>query len=55
MTPIYIQTNLGGLAQVPAFGVMELHFVPEPATMCLLGGGIAALGMAGRRSTRSRS
>lgn len=48
VTPIFIRTNLGGFAVVPAFGFLTLHFVPEPGTLVLLGGGIAALLARGR-------
>ncbi len=43
VTPIFIQTNLGSLPSVPAFGLLSLHFVPEPGTLLLLGAGLAGL------------
>jgi hypothetical protein len=43
VTPIFIRTNLGASAVVPAFGFLTLHFVPEPGTLVLLGAGIAGL------------
>ncbi|RIL02026.1 MAG: hypothetical protein DCC71_16890 [Proteobacteria bacterium] len=44
VTPIRILTNLpGDLAVVPAFGILTLHFVPEPTTLLLLGAGLAAI------------
>jgi hypothetical protein len=43
VTPIRIMTNLGGFAVVPAFGVLTLHFVPEPTTLALLAAGLALL------------
>lgn len=52
VTPIFIQTNLGASAVVPAFGFLTLHFVPEPGTLILVGTGIAAL-LAGGRGRRS--
>jgi hypothetical protein len=49
VTPIYISTNIGASAVVPAFGVLTLHFVPEPGTLLLVGGGLLALLGAGSR------
>ena len=54
VTPIFISTNVGASSVVPAFGFLTLHFVPEPGTLLLLGGGIAALtGMGRRRSANA--
>jgi hypothetical protein len=47
VTPIFISTNTGPPA-FPAFGILDLHFVPEPGTLLLLGGGIAGLVLLGR-------
>ena len=53
VTPILISTNLGNdLAQVPAFGVLTLHFVPEPTTLALVGAGLVVTGWIGRRRVR---
>jgi hypothetical protein len=49
VTPIFISTNLGASAVVPAFGFLTLHFVPEPGTLVLVGGGLALLLRAGAR------
>lgn len=50
VTPILIRTNLpDDLAEIPAFGVLTLHFIPEPATLALLGAGLAAIAIAARR------
>ena len=48
VTPIFISTSLSPLAVMPAFGIMDLHFVPEPGTLLLLGAGIAGLVLYGR-------
>jgi len=48
VTPIFISTNIGASAVVPAFGILSLHFVPEPGTLVLLSSGIAGLVMFGR-------
>jgi hypothetical protein len=53
VTPIAISTNLpGAFAVVPAFGLMMLHFVPEPTTLVLFGAGLAATAVAARRRPR---
>lgn len=54
VTPILISTNLpNDFALVPAFGVMTLHFVPEPTTLALVGAGLAATALFGRRRAAS--
>jgi hypothetical protein len=40
--------NLGVPQVVPTFGILDLHFVPEPSTLLLLGSGIAGLVLFGR-------
>ena len=53
VTPIFISTNIAGAsAVVPAFAILNLHFVPEPDTLMLLGSGIAGLVAFGRRCVR---
>jgi hypothetical protein len=52
VTPIFISTNIGAFAVVPAFGIAQLHFVPEPGTLVLLGSGIAGLVAFGRSRAR---
>jgi hypothetical protein len=48
VTPIFVSTNIPASSVVPAFGLLTLHFVPEPGTLVLLGSGIAGLVMFGR-------
>lgn len=49
VTPILVATNLpGDLALVPAFGVLTLHFVPEPTTLALVSAGLALLARGAR-------
>jgi len=48
VTPIYISTHIGASAIIPAFGILTLHFIPEPATIALLAGGVGLLGIIGR-------
>lgn len=55
VTPIHISTNIAASATIPTFVRLTLHFVPEPATALLLGGGCAWLAWAGRRRAARRS
>ena len=48
VTPVFVSTNISADAVVPVFGILDLHFVPEPGTLLLLGSGIAGLVMFGR-------
>jgi hypothetical protein len=41
--------NTGVFGSYPLFGILTLTYTPEPATLTLLGAGIAALAMIGRR------
>ena len=52
VTPIFISTNIGASAVLPAFGILTLHFVPEPGTLMLLGSGIMGLVAFGRSRVR---
>jgi len=52
VTPVFVSTNIGASAVVPVFALLNMHFVPEPGTLVLLGAGIAGLINYGR--TRNR-
>ena len=52
VTPVFISTNIGASAVIPGFGILNLHFVPEPGTLMLLGSGIAGLVAFGRSRAR---
>lgn len=53
VTPVYISVNIGSSPIYPAFARLTLHFVPEPGTMLLIGGGLSLLAFAGRRRMRA--
>jgi hypothetical protein len=48
VTPIFVSTNISASAVVPAFAFLNLHFVPEPGTLLLLGSGVTGLVLFGR-------
>jgi hypothetical protein len=48
VTPARIFTHIGASPVIPAFGILTLHFVPEPGTIALIGCGVALLGAIGR-------
>jgi len=52
VAPGSISFNLFG--GFPAFGVLTLTYTPEPGTLTLLGAGVAALAMLGRRKLEER-
>ena len=52
VTPVFISTNIGASAVLPAFAFLNLHFVPEPGTLVLVGSGIAGLVAFGRNRAR---
>ncbi|HTF35298.1 MAG TPA: PEP-CTERM sorting domain-containing protein [Myxococcota bacterium] len=49
VTPTIISTSIGASALLPAFGILNLHFVPEPGTLLLLSAGVVGLGILGRK------
>jgi hypothetical protein len=42
----------GAFPEMELTGVLTLHFVPEPGTLLLLGSGVAALALLGRRKLK---
>jgi hypothetical protein len=49
VTPAQVFTNIGPSGKLPVFGILTLHFVPEPGTLLLLGSGVAGLALIGRK------
>jgi hypothetical protein len=50
VTPVHV--NAAGLSRLPAFGTLNLHFVPEPGPLLLTALGAGALAAFGRRRSR---
>jgi hypothetical protein len=50
ITPMQVVTNLtsGSNAKIALFGFLNIHFVPEPGMLLLLGSGVAGLVLLGR-------
>jgi len=49
VTPVVINTNIGASPTLPAFGILNLTFIPEPGTLALLASGVVGLGILGRK------
>jgi len=49
VTPVIVNTNLGGNEVLALFGTLRIQFIPEPGTLLLLGSGVAGLALLGRR------
>ena len=43
VTPIFISTNVSYWPVLPTFGVLDLHFTPEPGALLLAGAAVASL------------
>ena len=53
VTASKVYTNLtGAFPETPLIGVLNLHFVPEPGSLLLLGSGVAGLALYGRRKRK---
>lgn len=52
VTPLFISTNIGASAVVPAFGIFDISFAPEPGAIAAIGAAfltLVAVGVSRRR------
>jgi hypothetical protein len=50
VTPVRVISTIAGTTAL--FGVLRIHFIPEPGTFLLFGSGVVAMGIAGRRRVK---
>jgi hypothetical protein len=50
ISPMQVRTNLatGSNEKIALFGILTIHFIPEPGMLLLLGAGVAGLVVIGR-------
>ncbi len=53
VTPIFISTDLAVAPAIPAFGILTLHFIPEPGTLLLVAVGLTGMAISRRRRGHS--
>jgi hypothetical protein len=49
VTPTITMTTLGTGTLTPLFGILTIHFIPEPGTFVLFGSGVVGLAAFGRK------
>jgi hypothetical protein len=54
VSPLLINTTIPASSFLPGFGILTMHFAPEPGSMVLLVTGVAGFILAGRRRARRR-
>jgi hypothetical protein len=54
ISPMQVRTNLaaGSSVKISLFSILDLHFIPEPGMLLLLGSGVAGLVLLGRHRMR---